>query len=87
MEKKETTEPKKRGLQPAELIECPFCGNPGTEKIIYKPFLNGWVGCKNCMVYLNWRNHPSDRDRAIKTWNTRPIEEDLHSRLLKAMVG
>ena len=74
-------------LKPADLIECPFCNGPGQEKINYHPFLNGWVGCKKCMVYINWRNHPSDRDRAIRTWNTRPIEEDLHTRLMKALKG
>lgn len=65
-------------LPPAELRECPFCKGPASEKIIYKPFLNGWVGCKPCMVYINWRNHPSDRDRAIKTWNSRPVEDKLN---------
>lgn len=53
-----------------EKIEnCPCCGGPGKLKDTNNgKFRQGWVGCPECHLYINWKISPA---AAIRTWNAR----------------
>lgn len=56
------------------LKKCPFCGLPGQIKDIPTPFRHGWVGCKSCGCYINWKQSPAG---AVKKWNRRWINDPI----------
>ena len=56
----------------AELLNCPLCDGPGEMKDVHGKFRSGWVGCKACSLYIQWKVSPAG---AIKKWNTRTKTE------------
>ena len=55
----------------AEYLEpCPCCGGPGKLKDIHNRIRQGWVGCPECGLYINWKISP---DGAIRKWNKRAV--------------
>ena len=51
-----------------ELEPCPCCGAPGQMKDIHNKIRQGWVGCPECGLYIQWKISP---DGAVKKWNRR----------------
>ena len=56
-----------------DLKECPCCGKPGKLRDIRKTtrrgsFRQGWVGCPECGLYIQWAHDPRG---AIEKWNRR----------------
>ena len=52
----------------AKLNQCPLCGGEATSKHIQQPFPHGWVGCKACQLYIQWKVSPAG---AVAKWNNR----------------
>lgn len=52
-----------------EKIEnCPCCGGAGEIKDVHGKFRHGWVGCRECSLYIQWTHSP---EGAIAKWNRR----------------
>lgn len=47
---------------------CPCCGGEGKLKDIHTKIRQGWVGCPECGLYIQWKISP---DGAVKKWNRR----------------
>ena len=73
-----------------ELEPCPCCGAPGQMKDIHNKIRQGWVGCPECGLYIQWKISP---DGAIAKWNNRAAGSmtvaltPAAMRLLKYMPG
>ena len=52
----------------AELKPCPLCGGKAEVKSFTGMFTHGWVGCKACSLYIQWKIDPAG---AIRKWNRR----------------
>ena len=58
----------------SELKPCPFCGGEA-EFLVYEYSVNsGTVECKSCATTSNLI---TDRESAIKAWNTRANEQEM----------
>lgn len=61
-----------------KLRPCPFCGSEAVEGKVklngVESERNGWIGCRECRVFINYINGERGRKQAIKTWNTRAKE-------------
>ena len=53
-----------------QLENCPCCGGPGMLKDTHGKIRQGWVGCKPCGLYINWKISPAG---AIAKWNKRAV--------------
>lgn len=53
--------------------DCPCCGGPGRLKDIHGRIRQGWVGCPDCHLYINWKIDPAG---AIAKWNKRAEAPD-----------
>ena len=65
----------------SELKPCPFCGNE--LPVHYIAMQNRYVqliSCPFCNATVSCNKFLSDKD-ALATWNTRPIEDELHARI------
>ena len=51
-----------------EIKRCPCCGGEGKLKDIHTKIRQGWVGCPECGLYIQWKISP---DGAVKKWNRR----------------
>ena len=74
----------------SELKPCPFCGQPGVIKTSW--LSNNWYapGCTdyNCPAYNPEQDEQGGfncefalEEEAVEEWNTRPIEDELRSRV------
>ena len=51
------------------LEPCPCCGGPGQIKDSNgRSVRQGWVGCPECGLYIQWKISP---EGAVRVWNTR----------------
>lgn len=64
-----------------ELEPCPHCGGPGMLKDTHGKIRQGWVGCPECHLYINWKISP---DEAIRKWNMRAGSGDVTTVALTA---
>ena len=58
----------------AELLPCPFCGNPAYDHISYHIHAHKQrhtVKCTKCNASMEYR----DKKSAVKAWNTRTPKE------------
>ena len=62
-----------RALKP-----CPFCGREAAQKDIAEPFVNGWVGCRECRCFINWVK--DGKNLAVDAWNKRDETETARLR-------
>lgn len=51
-----------------QIKACPCYGGPGRIKDIHNRIRQGWVGCPECGLYIQWKISP---DGAVKKWNRR----------------
>ena len=56
-----------------EIKRCPCCGGEGKLKDIHTKIRQGWVGCPECGLYIQWKISP---DGAVKKWNRRADNGD-----------
>lgn len=47
---------------------CPCCGGKAEVKSFNGMFVHGWVGCRACGLYIQWKADPAG---AIAKWNRR----------------
>jgi Lar family restriction alleviation protein len=59
----------------SDLKPCPFCGGEAVEgKVKFngkESERDGWLGCRECRVFLNYTNGERGKKMAIEIWNTR----------------
>ena len=69
------------------LKPCPFCGGEATERDFKSPFTDGWVGCRECHIFID--RAKDGKPAAVAAWNRRaqPANEPLTLKQLRQMDG
>ena len=64
----------------SDLKPCPFCGCEAVEgkvKVNGKELeRDGWLGCRECRVFMNYMNGERGRKMAAEAWNRRATDGD-----------
>ena len=64
---------------PNKLKPCPLCGGAAEASFMktddHTKIIFGWIGCKKCRLFINYRNNLRGIEQAVKAWNRRYKEE------------
>lgn len=65
-----------------ELKKCPFCGGEAEQDDYtqneYMFHGTGWIGCKKCRVFIDYKNGDYGKNQAIEAWNRRVNDEHIN---------